>query len=229
MEPPVTAVYDANILYPAPLRDLFLRLAQTGLVRARWTETIHDEWLRSLLRANPRLSPERLNRTRVLMNEAVRDCLVTGYEELIDSLTLPDPDDRHVLGANCRLRHDDSPARSKTSRTVSAETRNPTARNRSKNGATLVMSPRVFASKSNPSVPRTGTPSIAAARRAGPSSINASEPGVSRASANTSVSPAPSRATLCTARKSVGVWTAIHSQLAGSGKSSPLRRPTANS
>lgn len=45
MEPPVAAVYDANVLYPAPLRDLLIRLAQTGLVRTRWTETIHDEWL----------------------------------------------------------------------------------------------------------------------------------------------------------------------------------------
>ena len=43
MEQPVTAVYDANILYPAPLRDLFIRLAQAGLVRARWTETIHED------------------------------------------------------------------------------------------------------------------------------------------------------------------------------------------
>ncbi len=36
------------------------------------------------------------------MNEAVRDCLVTGHEEFIDSLTLPDPDDRHVLAAAIR-------------------------------------------------------------------------------------------------------------------------------
>jgi hypothetical protein len=36
------------------------------------------------------------------MNEAVRDCLVTGYEDLIESLTLPDPDDRHVLAAAIR-------------------------------------------------------------------------------------------------------------------------------
>jgi hypothetical protein len=28
-----------------------------------------------------------------------RDCLITGYEELIPSLKLPDPDDRHVLAA----------------------------------------------------------------------------------------------------------------------------------
>jgi hypothetical protein len=31
------------------------------------------------------------------MNQATRDCLVTGYENLILSLTLPDPNDRHVL------------------------------------------------------------------------------------------------------------------------------------
>ena len=33
------------------------------------------------------------------MNQATRDCLVTGYEMLIPSLDLPDPYDRHVLAA----------------------------------------------------------------------------------------------------------------------------------
>jgi hypothetical protein len=33
------------------------------------------------------------------MNRAVRDCLVTGYEPLIQSIALPDADDRHVLAA----------------------------------------------------------------------------------------------------------------------------------
>ena len=33
------------------------------------------------------------------MNEAVRDCLVSGYEPLIEGLKLPDPGDRHVLAA----------------------------------------------------------------------------------------------------------------------------------
>jgi hypothetical protein len=33
------------------------------------------------------------------MNAHVRDCLVTDYEDLIPTLTLPDPDDRHVLAA----------------------------------------------------------------------------------------------------------------------------------
>lgn len=71
-------------------------------MRAKWTETIHDEWFRNVLKNNRRLSPERLARTRNLMNQAVRDCLVTDYQDLIDSLTLPDPDDRHVLAAAIR-------------------------------------------------------------------------------------------------------------------------------
>src|ERR1700675_1720689 len=91
MDHPVTAIFDANILYPAPLRDLFIRLAQAGLVRARWTETIHEEWIRNVLNDHSHLSPERWARTRTLMNEAVRDCLVTGYEDWIAALTLPDP------------------------------------------------------------------------------------------------------------------------------------------
>jgi hypothetical protein len=99
MEQPLTAVYDANILYPAPLRDLFMRLAQAGLVRAKWTEAIHEERMRNVLKDNPHLSAERLARTRTLMDEAVRDCLVMGYEELIASLSLPDPNDRQVLAA----------------------------------------------------------------------------------------------------------------------------------
>lgn len=37
------------------------------------------------------------------MNRAVPDCLVTGYEEIIDGLQLPDPDDRHVLAAAIRV------------------------------------------------------------------------------------------------------------------------------
>ena len=99
MDHPITAIYDANVLYPAPIRDLFLRIAQSGLVFARWTEMIHDEWVRNLLENNPKMNPENIARTRRLMNEAVRDCLVTGYEGLIDTVNLPDPDDHHVLAA----------------------------------------------------------------------------------------------------------------------------------
>lgn len=97
-----TAVYDANVLHPASLRDLLIRLGQTGLFRSRWTEQILEEMVESILRRRPDLDASRLARTRQLMCEAVADCLVTGHEPLIDALQLPDPDDRHVLAAAIR-------------------------------------------------------------------------------------------------------------------------------
>lgn len=92
-------VYDACVLYPAPLRDLLMRLALTGVFRAHWTDRIHDEWTRSVLMKRPELKPEALARTRELMNTALPDCLIAGYEPLEEALTLKDPDDRHVLAA----------------------------------------------------------------------------------------------------------------------------------
>ncbi len=97
-----TALYDTNVLHPAGLRDLLIRLGQTGLFRAKWTEQILDEMVTSILRRRPDLDPARLARTRQLICDGVADCLVFGYEPLIDGLTLPDPDDRHVLAAAIR-------------------------------------------------------------------------------------------------------------------------------
>lgn len=102
----LTALYDACVLYPAPLRDLLMHLALTDLFRAKWTDAIHDEWTRSVLEDRPDLTREQLERTRSLMNAHVRDCLVTGYEDLIPSITLPDAGDRHVLAAAVRGRAD---------------------------------------------------------------------------------------------------------------------------
>ena len=86
-----TVIFDACVLYPAPLRDFLMHLAITDLFRARWTDAIHDEWTRSVAESRPVLKPAQLQRTRDLMNAHVRDCLVTGYEELI----------RHSI---CRMR-----------------------------------------------------------------------------------------------------------------------------
>jgi hypothetical protein len=36
------------------------------------------------------------------MNRAIPDCLVTGFEDLVEGLHLPDPEDRHVLAAAIR-------------------------------------------------------------------------------------------------------------------------------
>ncbi|MGH8855260.1 MAG: PIN domain-containing protein [Telluria sp.] len=94
-----TAFYDANVLYPAPLRDFLMYLALTGVYRARWSAQVHEEWKRNLLKNRQDLTREQLDRTSTLMDKAVPDCLVTEYEPLIDGLRLPDVDDRHVLAA----------------------------------------------------------------------------------------------------------------------------------
>ncbi|MES2116764.1 MAG: PIN domain-containing protein [Pseudomonadota bacterium] len=94
-----TVVYDACVLYPAPLRDLLMHLALSDLYRARWSDMIHDEWTRNVLANRPDLTREQLNRTCQLMNAHVRDCLVTGFEHLIPAIQLPDPDDHHVVAA----------------------------------------------------------------------------------------------------------------------------------
>lgn len=100
-----TAVFDACVLYPAPLRDVLMHLARTGLFRARRTDRIHDEWIGAIVRTRPDLA-ERLQRTRGKMDRAVPDSLVTGYEGLVPGLSLPDPDDRHVLAAAVKGRAD---------------------------------------------------------------------------------------------------------------------------
>lgn len=94
-----TAFIDANVFYGARLRSLVLFVAQTKLFRARWSERIHDEWVWNLLENRPDLQPADLAATRAAMNASIPDCVVEGYEPLIKSIDLPDPDDRHVLAA----------------------------------------------------------------------------------------------------------------------------------
>ncbi|KVR37018.1 PIN domain-containing protein [Burkholderia multivorans] len=99
---PFTAIYDACVLYPAPLRDFLMRLALSGCFRARWSAHITDEWKRNLLDNRPDLTAEQLDRTSSLMDRAIPDAVVTGYESLIAGLVLPDANDRHVLAAAIR-------------------------------------------------------------------------------------------------------------------------------
>jgi len=96
---PQSAVYDACVLYPAPMRDVLMTLAHRGLVRARWSEEILEEWVSNLLKNRPDLTRERLERTRDKMIEAIPDSLVKVSPTLLSQLELPDPDDRHVLAA----------------------------------------------------------------------------------------------------------------------------------
>jgi len=85
------ALLDANVLYPAPTRDLLMQLAVSDVYKAKWSADIHREWIDALLRNGTTRERAKLERTR--------DAVVTGYEALIPALTLPDPNDRHVLAA----------------------------------------------------------------------------------------------------------------------------------
>ncbi len=94
-------VYDACVLYPASIRDLLIRLGGTHLFQAHWTTRILDECFENLVANRPELVGK-LQRTRELMERTLPDARVDGFEELEDGLTLPDPDDRHVLAAAIR-------------------------------------------------------------------------------------------------------------------------------
>ena len=101
-----TAIFDACVLVPAQLRDFLLRLAMTGLFRAKWSADIHEEWMRTVLRLRPDLQRQDIERIRVLMDAHALDSVVTDYEDLVPALTLPDPSDRHVLAAAIRAKAD---------------------------------------------------------------------------------------------------------------------------
>ena len=82
----MTALLDANVLYPAGLRDFLLRLADQYLCRPLWSATIHEKWIASLLEDRPDLTASRLERTRAIMDEYFPEAIVTGYDSLIAGL-----------------------------------------------------------------------------------------------------------------------------------------------
>jgi PIN domain len=95
----LTAFLDANALYPAELRNLLMRLALADAYRPRWSDQVQLEWTVALARDRPDLPRTNIDRVRALMEAHVPGAAVTGYEPMIDQLTLPDPKDRHVLAA----------------------------------------------------------------------------------------------------------------------------------
>ncbi len=99
MPNPPVCFYDANVLYAAQLRDVLMRLALAGVVNARWSERVHEEWMRNVHADYPDVTRGDLRRIRSLMDEALPEAFTHGYEDRIEDLSLPDPSDRHVLAA----------------------------------------------------------------------------------------------------------------------------------
>jgi len=64
------AVLDACVLYPAPVRDLLLNLADYELFTPKWTDKIQEEWTRNLLLNRPDLTATQLHRAVNAMNNA---------------------------------------------------------------------------------------------------------------------------------------------------------------
>lgn len=97
VKPPVV-VLDACILYPAAQRDLFMWLAAGGVVRAHWTDEIHEEWMRNVER-DYAISRDVLERVRALMDRTAGDALVRGYRRYEKWFRKTDTKDRHVAAA----------------------------------------------------------------------------------------------------------------------------------
>jgi len=99
------ALLDANVLYPANLRDALLRLAEAEIYQVSWSRKILDEMARNVLENNPDLSEERIERLVRTMERAFPEAMVPGHEPLILSM-INDPKDRHVMAAAVRGRAD---------------------------------------------------------------------------------------------------------------------------
>ena len=97
-----TALLDANVLVGALARNMLLSLAEAGLFRPRWSAEILDECERALARriGNPSMAKTQRGRMQVAFPEA----MVTGYRALAPAISLPDPDDAHVVAAAIRTR-----------------------------------------------------------------------------------------------------------------------------
>ena len=95
---PPLVVLDANLLYPFHLRNLLVQFGVDQVIAPRWTARINEEWISNLVAAG-RAPRDRLLLTRDLMNRALPQAEVSGWEGHMEGLALPDPDDSHVLAA----------------------------------------------------------------------------------------------------------------------------------
>lgn len=96
-----TAVLDACVIYPHPVVDSLLSLAAADLFAPKWTARIEQEWITALEANREDLRGGKLYRRRDAMRLAVPDWEVPEdtWQAVAANLSLPDPNDVHVLAA----------------------------------------------------------------------------------------------------------------------------------
>jgi predicted nucleic acid-binding protein len=92
-----TCVLDTNVIYPIDIRDLLFWFASYDLFTPKWSKHIFDEWEMVMIRK--KIPQKEIEKRISKAQSAFPDALVENYESLVDSLTLPDEKDRHVLAA----------------------------------------------------------------------------------------------------------------------------------
>jgi len=90
------AVLDACVLYPPVLRELLLGAAARGMFEARWSDRILREWVHATAKLGA--DPQVVAAAQAgLMRTAFPAAMVREQPGLEARLSLPDPDDVHVL------------------------------------------------------------------------------------------------------------------------------------
>lgn len=97
---------DACVLVPIALADTLLRIAERDLFRPLWSARIVAEATDAISAIHPDVPPQHVLTRFAAMDEAFEDARVDGWEDIEQTVTLPDPDDRHVVAAAVRGRAD---------------------------------------------------------------------------------------------------------------------------
>lgn len=90
------ALLDACVLYPTLTRGLLLDAAAAGVFVPLWSDRIAGEWTRAAAKETP---AAQVAAEAALLSARWPDAAVEGGAEREPGLSLPDPDDVHVLAA----------------------------------------------------------------------------------------------------------------------------------
>lgn len=98
------AVLDACVLFPMPLCDTLLRIAEAELYIPKFSQEILNETIRNLVKKN-KMTEEKAVRYQEHIKRAFPDAMIEKYEKLVPLMT-NDIKDRHVLAAAVKAKAD---------------------------------------------------------------------------------------------------------------------------